>query len=867
MKPPHLADRLLTFFCAPHRLEEVQGDLHEEFAWQLRRVGERRAKWQYWRDVLGFISPFATRRKSVTYSKSVTCYMVRNYFKIAWRNLVLNKVSSAINIGGLAVGLACCLTIGLFVWDELSYDQFHTNGKYIYRVVEKQNQVGLWYDIAVTPGPLAPALKADFAEIQTTCRISRMGLRIVQNGKTATESEHVFVTDNSFFTLFDFSLEKGNARTVLMRPDEVVISERIAEKFFGKNWQQSDSLLGQMIKINNEQTLTLTGIAKNPPVHSHIQFDVLLSTKINEANPQRYRWENNDYYTYIQVTPETNVAALSQKLIKYIQKALPKWETTFHLQPLSAIYLHSDFAFHTDWSTTSSILYIRIFSTVGLIILLIALFNFINLATARAVKRSREVGVRKAIGALRQQLIFQFLGESVLMTLLAIFLALLLTGAFLPLLNNIASKAITIPFSDPYFTLAILGLTLFVSLLAGLYPAFYLSRFQPVNVLKGIYTSSSGQLFRRSLVVGQFVFSIMLIIGTIVIYRQLSFLQNRRLGFDKSQLLSVRMKYKLYENSANMKRDLQNQSSIISVGAASTSLIDVNNSTHSIKWEGQASSDEFLMTLANIDPDFVPTTGMKLVVGRNFDASITTDSSSAYIINETAAKRMGWTPAQALNKDFTLWTTKGKIIGVVQDFHFRPLTATIEPFVFRYWPKESYSRLLIKTHPNTVSEAIAAIEKTYKKYEHQTAPQYEFVDQALDNQYKTEQRTGRIVLYFAILAIFVSCLGLFGLTIFSAEQRTKEIGIRKVLGASVTSIASLLSKDFIKLVLIALVIASPIAWWAMQQWLQAFAYKIAIQWWVFALAGGLTTGITLLTVSFQSIKAALVNPVKSLKSE
>ncbi|RFS16560.1 ABC transporter permease [Emticicia sp. C21] len=794
--------------------------------------------------------------------------MISNYFKIAFRNLLKHKGYSLINIAGLAIGLACCMTIGLFIRDELSYDRFHANGKSIYRVVEQQNQVGTFYDIAVTPGPLAPALKADYPEIQAATRIRQRGLRFLQHDSTTIEIEKTAITDNEFFKVFDFKLERGNAKTILLQPREVIITESTAEKLFGSNWRQSDKLLGEPLIMNNEDTLTLAGVVQDIPVNSHIQFDALVSAKTYEGIARSYRWGNNDYYTYLQLRPEADAMALEKKIVNYIKGKEPKSTTTLLLQPLYDIYLHSNFAFNTDsGSKTSKIIYIHIFSIVGIIILLIALFNFINLATARAMQRGREVGVRKAIGALRKQLIFQFLSESVLMSFIAVFFAVFLLIAFLPLMNNLAAKAIVIPFTNPYFHLTVLALTLLISLLAGIYPAFYLSGFQPVKVLKGVFKAGSGQTFRRSLVVSQFVFSIILIIGTIVIYKQLTYIQNKNLGFDKSQVLVVRMKNNLYQNSANMKADLLKQTSITNVALSSTNLVDVTNSTHAIKWEGQLEKDEFLMTLGNVDPDFLPTSGIKLIAGRNFNATVTTDTSSAYIINASAAKRMGWTPEQAIGKTFSLWETKGKIIGVVQDFHFHPLNTLIEPFVFRYWPKELYSRMLVKTNPGQTHEAIASIEKLYKQYEKQTAPQYEFLDQALDNQYRAEHRTGTIVLYFSILAIFVSCLGLFGLATFSAEQRTKEIGIRKVLGASVMSITTLLSKDFIRLVLIANSMAFPIAFYVMNSWLKDFSYRIDIEWWVFVMAGLLAIVIALITVSYQSIKAALMNPVKTLKSE
>ena len=798
--------------------------------------------------------------------------MIRNYIKIALRNLIRNKGYSLINIGGLAIGLACCIAIGLYIWDEYSYDRFHTHHDHIYRVVEQQNQAGTLYDIAVTPGPLAPVLKADFAEIRQTCRMGMKWLGdVLQIGEKTVEPEGIFVVDNSFFSLFDFKLILGNPKKALLNPDDIVISEKMATRIFGLGWQRSGKLLGQQIQYSNGRVLTLAGVAKNPPVNSHIQFDVLLSFRFEELNSKDilYNWESNNYHTYILIHPEANAMALEKKLFNHLNKyAKPTVKTTLSLQPLSDVYLHSDFDFHTDWSKRSNIIYVKIFLAVGTIVLLIGLFNFINLSTARAMSRAKEVGVRKVIGAIHKQLITQFLSETFIMTILSVCLALFFLQLFLPLLNDIAGKSLIVPFNEPSFQFALLGFTLIVSLLAGIYPAFYLSGFKPAKVLKGFFVTRSGQFFRQSLVVSQFTFSVILIIGTLVIYKQLTFLQNKNLGFDQNQLLHLHLKKEVRAHALLMKNDLENETCIAAVATTSTNLVDVSTSTDDIHWEGQDPEDKFLLTYVNIDPDFLPATGMTLAAGRNFNTAVPSDTSSAYLINETGAKRMGWTPDQAIGKELTFQTDyKGFVIGVVKDFHFRPMTAAIEPCLFRYWPRQSNSGLFVKVKANQVQQAISVIEKFYKKYDPKTTPHYEFVDQALENQYHMQQNTARIVLYFSILAIVVSCLGLFGLATYTAEQRTKEIGVRKVLGASVASIVNLLSINFLKLVLIAIMVASPIAWWSMNQWLKDFAYKIGIEWWMFVLSGLTAISIALLTVSVQSIKAALMNPVKSLRSE
>ena len=874
-QPPCLADRLLQFFCAPHRLEEVQGDLHEEFTWQVERIGERQARWRYWRDVLGFIKPFAMKRKRGEFKSPPLLHpdMLLNYIKISFRQLWRNRLYSLLNIGGLALGMACCLLIGLYVYDEYSYDRFHASYDHIYRIVEKQKQAEGIFDVAVTPAPLAPALAKDFPEVQQASRVGRWSGLLTQ-GRQSVEAEQMLIVDASFFSLFSFPLLAGNPKTIFHGPDEVIFSEAMARRVFGENWPKKN-VLGQSFKLNNEQTLTLVGVAQNPPTRSHIQFDVLLPFKWVERYDQwGNKWNSNNYHTYVQLHPTPsdgldNALAFGGKINKQLRKYDAGNESQLILQPLSAIYLYSKFAFETDWGKRSDIAYVRIFVAVGLIVLLIAVINFVNLATARASRRAKEVGVRKTIGAQQSSLITQFLGEALLMTGLASLVALLVADVLLPLFNDLAGKAVQIPYQLPTFWLIFAGLTVLISVLTGLYPAFFLSSFRPARVLKGLFDVRSGRNFRQSLVVGQFALSLVLVISTVFIYQQLAYMQNAKLGFDKSHLLYVRLKGDLRGKALILKDQIRQLPGVAQASVATSNLVDVSNET-TIEWQGQAPKDEFLITQMNVDADFMNMTEMSLATGRNFSPQITADTASrfgAYLINETAAKRMGWTPATALGKTVKFWGTEGRVIGVLKDFHFQPLRVTIKPFIFRFRPKEFYFTLFVKTNPGTVPRTLTDITTVYKKLDPDHPISYGFVDQDLDAQYRAEQRTGRIILYFSVLTILVSCLGLFGLAAFTAEQRTKEIGVRKVLGASVASIVTLLSKDFLKLVILAIVIASPVAWWAMNQWLQDFAYRIDIAWWVFALSGLLAISIALLTVSVQSVKAALMNPVKSLHSE
>jgi len=794
--------------------------------------------------------------------------MLSAYFKIALRSLFKNKVYSFINIGGLAVGLAACLAIGLYIEDEYSHDRFHQNFEKIYRIVETQKQADGFHPVAVTPGPLAPSLEKDFPEIVHTIRVGQWSALLQADGKSI-EPKSTLIVENSFFKIFDCKLLLGDPNTVFLNPDELIITEKIAEQFFGENWQNL-SILGKILIINAQIPAMIVGVVENPPANSHLQFEALLPFQsLLKYDEWSNKWNSNNYHTYLQLLPGTDVAAFERKIAGQITRYNAENEATLQLQPLRDIYLRSKFDFSSDWGKRSDIFYVRIFATVGLIVLLIAIFNFINLATARASQRAREVGVRKSVGAGRSSLIAQFLGESLLMTTLSVLLALAITDITLPLFSQLTDKQLLVPVGKPNFWLLTAAATALIGLLTGAYPAFFLSAYRPAKVLKGIVDKRSGLGFRKTLVVAQFAISVVLGIGTVVIYQQLHFLQNKNLGFDQSQLLYLRLKGDSRDKSAIFKAEISKIPGVKSVTATTNNLVDVSNSTN-VEWEGQNPKDEFLITQMNIDADFMKTTGMEIASGRNYSTSITGDSIEKYgryLINETAAKRMGYTNETALGKKVKFWGLEGEVIGVLKDFHFRPLSKSIEPFIFRFRPQNPYFNLLVKTEPNHTAETIAALEKTYQKIDSDNPLQYGFVDQDLEAQYRSEQRTGRTILYFSILAILVSCLGLFGLTAFAAEQRTKEIGIRKVLGASVTEVTGLLAKDFLKLVVIAIVIASPVAYYFMQKWLSDFAYRIDLQWWMFALAGLAAVVIAFLTVGFQAVKAALANPVKSLRSE
>lgn len=787
-------------------------------------------------------------------------------FKIAWRNIRKNKVFSAVNIIGLALSMACCLVISMYVWDETSYDNFHAEGNHIYRVTNKQKQAGKLYQVAVTPGPLAPALQKDFPEVKNTVRFGNWG-GLFKNGSKVFQEINVQLTENSFFSVFSFPLLKGNPATALLTKDEIVITEQAAVKYFGKDWQNNASLLSEVFTLNGEFSFKLAGVVANPPANSSIQFDILLPLSyLFQSDKWSNQWGSNNYHTYLQLKPATDVAAFEKKLSAQLKVYKKDTEDVLQLQPLSKQYLYSKFDFFTDWGKRSDIKYVQIFTGIGLLLLIIACVNFINLSTARSLKRSMEVGIRKVNGASRWQLVRQFLSESVLMATIAGVAAVLLLKLSQPLLEQLTGTSFNFSYTSMAFFSCFLIFIVFIGLVAGIYPAFILSAFKPALTLKGKNGVRSGAGFRRGLVIMQFSISVGMMICTFFMYRQLQFVQNADLGFNTEQVIKVSLSQQLRGKLRLLKQDLDNEAVIAATAPATMSLANVDNSTN-LEWEGMQQGQEFLITQANIDPDFIPALGMQLLKGENFKWQNEKDTINNFIVNETAVKLMGLTENDIIGKRVTFFGAKGTIIGMVKDFHFKPLSAGIEPFIFRYQPYAPYFNLFVKTVPGKTAEAINQLKKYYKKYEPESPIEFSFLNESINQLYKEDKRTASIIFLFACLTIFIGCLGLFGLTVFAAEQRIKEIGIRKVLGASVVSITQLLSKDFLKLVLIAVVIAVPVAWYASSRWLQNYAYRIELSWWVFVLAGLLVLLVALLTIGTQAIKAAIANPVKSLRTE
>ncbi|MDB5242172.1 MAG: hypothetical protein JWP57_2797 [Spirosoma sp.] len=803
--------------------------------------------------------------------------MLTSYLKITFRNLWKAKGYTAINIIGLAIGMACCLVIFLFVWDELHYDRFHTKADRIYRIVNQLSLDGRQLKMARTPPAYGPALKRTFPAVEQSVRIFEFGSKeLVRYADKKFTEPDILLADSSFFDIFSFPLVQGDPIRALQGPNSLVLTQTTAHKYFG-----SQNPMGKLLTVSENLKFRVTGVMKDIPTQSHLKATMVGSFGALRGivEPKRLEsWGWQQFYTYIVLAKNQSPGPLQSSLPAFLKRNAPTEAhgNDYRLQPMTDIHLRSsdieyDIAQKGNWQ------YVYSFAIVAFFTLLIACFNFMNLSTARSARRAKEVGVRKAIGAGPAQLIGQFLGESVLQTGLALLLALLLTLLVLPLINNWAGKSLSLGlvFNLP-FMVGLLGMGLLVGLLAGSYPAFVLSAFRPVKVLKGD-TSGTGQdaFLRKNLVVVQFVVSTILIIGAGIVFYQMRYIQRKNLGFTKEQLVSLPLLNKgMVQDIMAIKAELLQNPAI--VGATACYGVPGGRfAGETIQIPGRKRG--FSTNMFIVDHDYIPTMGMTMVAGRNFSTEFGTDIQEGFVVNETAVRELGWgKPANAIGKaiHWEQWIPatpadsikKGRVIGVVKDFNYKTIHQKIEPLVMQIVPM-AYGNLVVRIRPDQASVALDVLQAKWQALAGEWPFDYQFLDVQFANQYRTEQVFSSVFSLFTGLSLFITCLGLLGLASFTAEQRTKEIGVRKVLGASVLSIVGLLSKDFLTLVLIAIVIASPLSWWAMHKWLQGFAYKIDIEWWMFALAGLLAMGIALLTVSFQSVKAALMNPVKSLRSE
>ncbi|GHA54044.1 ABC transporter permease [Pontibacter akesuensis] len=809
--------------------------------------------------------------------------MLQNYFKVALRHLTRNKVYSAINIGGLAVGIAACILIFLFVKDELSYDRYHAKADRVYRVtrdfVSGNGSVSL--HLARVAPPVGPLLQQDFPQIEAVARMVTFGILFEDKETQRTYSEdNVYFAEPAVFEMFDIELVNGNREKALREPFTILLSQEMAEKYY-----PGENPVGKVLHFGENSSLRVEGVFKPFPANSHLHPDFLGSfitlndTTVYGAEQLKTNWGNNSFPTYVLLESEKDAAQLEAQFPAFLDKHLagtdhadgakPSDFTNLYLQKLTDIHLKSNL--DSELEVNGDMDSIMILSAVALIILLIACINYINLSTARATTRAKEVGVRKVIGAARQNLVLQFLLESVLTVSIATLLALGLVELCLPWLNTFTDKALDFNLlSDNWLLALVFLLPLLVGILAGLYPALYLSHFQAATVLKGALSNSSkNPMLRKTLVVVQFSVSIILIIATGIIFQQLMYIQNKDLGFDKDQLVILPDNSEMRPQFEAFKAELLKSSAIEGVGRSQ--LIPTEQLLNSAGAQ-VAKGDSMAPTTASIkfvtvDHDMFDVYNIKLVAGRNFSREYRSDDTAAYVLNEAAVRMIGWSdPQQAINQRFTYGGNNGRIIGVVNDINFESLHKEIAPMVFMIRGWGNYQNISIKIGGDT-PQALAHIEETWNKFLPNYPFEYEFMDQLYGQTYEAEQKKGQIFTLFSCMAILIACLGLFGLASYTTVQRRKEIGIRKVFGAPVASIVALISKDFMKLVLVANILAWPIAWYAMRSWLDDFAYRINIGTDIFILAGIVAFIIAMATISYQAIRAATSDPVKSIRTE
>ncbi|GAB4025804.1 ABC transporter permease [Spirosoma gilvum] len=802
--------------------------------------------------------------------------MLKRYLLQLGRRLVYDKTYSVLNILGLAAGLTCFAFIARWVQNELSYDTFNQNYDRIVRLTTtEKTETGL-SESARTAAPMAKALQQDYAEIENTVRLERRE-EIVQHDNKQTLQAGIILTDPSFFDVFSYTLVRGNAATALTEPYSVILTESTARKYFGKADPMGQSLLIFMYDSTGQgANYKVTGITPDPPENAHFTFSLIGSFKTIEAvRPEVLTaegWGMNRYYTYLLLKPGVDVPTFSAKIAQFYSRYIgaqlaARWNKyVFQLQRLSEIHLHSHL--ENEIATNGNISQVYIFSTIGLFILLLAGINYTNLATVRAIGRAKEVGVRKVVGAVKTQLIGQYLGESVGIAVISLLLALLASTFIQPFFNQLTGKNLSLVASLQLIVM-LFGVTIFLGLLSGVYPAFVLSALRPVSVLKGAFKSGAkGVVLRKSLVISQFVITLLLITSIVIIYAQMTYVKHKDLGYSKDALVFLRLNGNadVVKGYNAFKHDLL-ASPLVGGVAASRSGTDAFEAG---TMDRKGKSIQLKAARIQIDADYLAVYGLKLIAGRNVIPHApgeTTKTIQQVILNESAVKKMGLSRVEAaIGKPFSLENEPGVVVGVVRDFHYRSLQHAIEPLAMVL--RDTYfTKITLKIAENEAHESLAYVEKVWAKHFPVALFDFDFADQQLAGEYRNEERFANIILTFSILSLLIASLGLYGLIAYSTAQKTKEIGIRKVLGASVNNVLLLLSSDFLLLILLACLIAMPMAWYLMTQWLQSFAYKITIDWWMFTLSGLLVFVVALVTVSYQTLKAALMNPVKSLRSE
>jgi putative ABC transport system permease protein len=793
--------------------------------------------------------------------------MFRNYLIIAVRSIFRQKGFSLINILGLAIGLACALLILLWVQDELSFDKFHEQAHRLYRVEEDQYYSGAVYHVNVTPYPSAPVWKAEIPEIEDACRYQWSSGMLFTYGEKAFYEGGCVAVDSTFFDLFTYGFLHGKKATALTEPFSAVLTEETAEKYFG-----DENPIGKSFRVNNKYEFTVSAVLKSIPKNSISQFDILVPFDfLKEAGRYSDSWGANSIRTYIKLYENAVIDSVDKKLTATVKRYNEETTTDFMAAPFTRIHLHEYWGYGHD---PGAIVFVYIFSAIAIFVLLIACINFMNLSTARSATRAREIGLRKVSGASRRAVIIQFFGESVLLAFISLIFSLIIVSSILEVFNKVSGKELD--FNSlllPQFIIAMVLVTLAAGLISGVYPALYLSAFRPIKVLKGdLSTGMKSGWFRKVLVVVQFTLSVFLIIGTVIIYRQLNFMKSKDLGYDKENLFYFQMRGEIKDNYQTIKDEFLRDPKVLNISAASHQPHQIGSNTGGGDWDGKDPDQSVLIGNNIVDYDFIETMKIELKNGRsfsrNFPADLVSqaDSSANFMINEVLEKIMD--KENAVGERFSIWGMEGRIIGVMKDFHYHSVRTKIEPLMFILAPIDWLQFIVVRVAPGDLTKTMEDLEKTWNKIMPGYPFDFNFVDESIDQLYRTEERLGNLLKYFTILAIIIACLGLFGLASFTAEQRTQEIGIRKVMGARVGSVIMLLSREFSLLVVISCLIAIPASAFFMGKvFLQNFEYRTDMAWWIFLAASLAALLIAILTVSYQAARAALTNPADALRYE
>ena len=866
--PPKLAQRFLRWFLRDDLAEEVHGDLQEQFDEKVSGTSLMRAKLNYWYQVFNYLRPFAMKKSKSTYTNPNHMAMFKHNFIITFRNFRRNKTTFLINLIGLSTGLACTLLIYFWVNDELQVDKFNQKDSQLYQVMKNYTESGKIDTGEDTPGLLAKTLKEEMPEVENAVSVFPPA-DYTFKGILSVNDEHVKARSKfagkEFFNIFSYKLQQGNKDRVLADPNSVVISEELARNLF----HTTDNVVGKSVEWSGERNrgeFLIAGIFKSPPANATIQFDIVFNYDLLlEKFPGFLKWQSNGPSTYVLLRKNIAADRFNNKIMNFVKSKDPNSSTTLFIRPYSDRYLYSDY--ENGVLAGGRIEYVRLFSMIAILILTIACINFMNLSTAKATGRLKEIGVKKAIGASRKALIKQYLGESMLITLVSMTLAVAIVALFLPQFNTITGKQLTLHFSGNLI-FSLLGITIFTGIIAGSYPAVYLSGFNPLAILKrGVIlikgNSSFGEQFaRKGLVVFQFVISTLLIVSVMVVYQQMKFVQSKNLGFDHDNVISFTSEGKLKNNPETFLSEIKKIPGVKNASYMDGDLISLHNGTTALNWEGKRPDQVVDFEMLRSGYDLIKTLGIKLKEGRSFSRDFSSEDSKV-IFNEAAIESMGL--KNPIGKTVTVWGQEKQIIGVVKDFNFESLYNKVHPFFFMF--SDQANNILVKIRAGEEKETLTQLGKAYRQYNLGIPFDFHFLDESYQKLYASENRVATLSRYFAGFTILISCLGLFGLAAYSAERRTKEIGIRKILGAGEFGIIRLLSIDFTKMVFVAVMIALPISFYLTRNWLDNFAYKIDLQWWYFIAAGSLALVVAWFTVGLQTVKAARINPVESLKDE